>query len=142
MPDGSEDPADTDESPGSGTHGEEAIERLAGYLERVRGGEAPARVEAELLALLGSSHALAVLQEFALEDGPRRFSELEESLSISPSTLSQRLGEFVDAGLLERRSYDEIPPRVEYRATEATAALEPLFLYLSSWLDQHDVETP
>lgn len=94
-------------------------------------------LDSDVFELLGSTHALAVLREFALEGGPLRFSDLEESLSISPSTLTARLSEFVEAGLLERESFDEIPPRVEYRASERTEALVPVFVYLQLWADEY-----
>jgi DNA-binding HxlR family transcriptional regulator len=62
-----------------------------------------------------------------LSEGPRRFSELEHSCAgISPRTLSERLRALEDEGILERRSYAESPPRVEYELTEKGAALLPI----------------
>src|SRR5213078_5004488 len=62
-----------------------------------------------------------------LSEGPRRFSELEHSCAgISPRTLSERLRALEDEGLVERRSYPESPPRVEYELTEKGAALLPI----------------
>jgi DNA-binding HxlR family transcriptional regulator len=62
-----------------------------------------------------------------LSEGPRRFSELEHScLGISPRTLSERLRWLEAEGLVERRSYPESPPRVEYELTEKGAALLPI----------------
>jgi DNA-binding HxlR family transcriptional regulator len=62
-----------------------------------------------------------------LSEGPRRFSELEHScVGISPRTLSERLRALEDEGLVERRSYAESPPRVEYELTEKGAALLPI----------------
>ncbi len=118
----------------------DALERAD--LEEVREAddETAEEVTADLLALLGRTHALALLREFALGSEPLRFSDLESTLAVSPSTLSARLSEFVEAGLLERESYDEIPPRVEYRATEKTNALAPLFFYLDLWADRYDLE--
>src|SRR5580765_3684607 len=53
-----------------------------------------------------------------LSEGPRRFSELEHSCAgISPRTLAERLRALEDEGILERRSYAESPPRVEYSLT-------------------------
>ncbi|MFP8888352.1 winged helix-turn-helix transcriptional regulator [Natrialbaceae archaeon A-CW2] len=87
----------------------------------------------DLLELLERRHALAVLRAVATTPDSRRFSELEEEIGAAPSTLSARLSEFTEAGLLERESYDEMPPRVEYRPTEAATALAPLFTYLRLW---------
>jgi DNA-binding HxlR family transcriptional regulator len=62
-----------------------------------------------------------------LSEGPRRFSELEHSCAgISPRTLSERLRALEDEGLVERRSYSESPPRVEYELTEKGTALLPI----------------
>jgi DNA-binding HxlR family transcriptional regulator len=62
-----------------------------------------------------------------LSEGPRRFSELEHSCAgISPRTLSERLRALEDEGLVERRSYAESPPRVEYELTEKGQALLPI----------------
>ncbi|MCU4751490.1 helix-turn-helix transcriptional regulator [Halobacteria archaeon AArc-curdl1] len=87
----------------------------------------------DLLELLERRHALSVLRAVATTPDSRRFSELEEEIGAAPSTLSARLSEFTGAGLLERESYDEMPPRVEYRPTEAAMALAPLFTYLRLW---------
>jgi DNA-binding HxlR family transcriptional regulator len=62
-----------------------------------------------------------------LSEGPRRFSELEHScVGISPRTLSERLRALEDEGIVERRSYAESPPRVEYELTAKGAALLPI----------------
>src|SRR5213595_4098037 len=62
-----------------------------------------------------------------LSEGPRRFSQLEHSCSgISPRTLSERLRALEDEDLVERRSYAESPPRVEYELTEKGQALLPI----------------
>ena len=61
-----------------------------------------------------------------LADGSQRFCELERSLDgISPRTLSLRLRALEDSGIVERRTYPEVPPRVEYALTEKGSALVP-----------------
>jgi len=94
-----------------------------------------------LLALLGRSHTMAVL--FALvreEPRPWRYSELEDRLDVSPNTLSARLDELEGAGLIVRRSYDEIPPRVEYEATEKARDLQPVFAELRAWAAEYGMD--
>ena len=62
-----------------------------------------------------------------LSEGPRRFSQLEKSCSgISPRTLAERLRALEHEGMVERRSYAESPPRVEYELTEKGASLLPI----------------
>ncbi|HEY7454662.1 MAG TPA: helix-turn-helix domain-containing protein [Thermoleophilaceae bacterium] len=62
-----------------------------------------------------------------LAEGRRRFCELERSLSgISPRTLSLRLRALEAEGIVERHTFPEVPPRVEYSLTPKGDALLPL----------------
>ena len=88
---------------------------------------------AVLLDLLGKTHTMAVLSTFAFAEGPLRFSDLETELDIAPNTLSTRLQELTEAGLLDREAYDEVPPRVEYTSTEKAESLFPVFAHLHHW---------
>jgi DNA-binding HxlR family transcriptional regulator len=75
--------------------------------------------------IVSGKWTLLVLRDLA--DGPRRFSELERSLAgISPRTLSQRLRSLEEEGIIERRQYAEVPPRVDYRLTPKGADLVPI----------------
>src|ERR687886_1375682 len=74
-----------------------------------------------------------------LAEGRSRFCELERSLEgISPRTLSLRLRALEEEGILERRTYPEVPPRVEYALTEKGRALVPIIesmrTYGTEWL--------
>ena len=69
---------------------------------------------------------------------PWRFTELQRALDLSPNTLSTRLEELADAGLVTRTQYDEIPPRVEYTATAKAADLAPVFRELRDWAKVHE----
>jgi DNA-binding HxlR family transcriptional regulator len=76
-------------------------------------------------AIIGAKWTALLVHD--LSEGPRRFSELEHSCSgISPRTLAERLRELEAEGLVERRSFAESPPRVEYRLTEKGQALLPV----------------
>lgn len=92
-------------------------------------------------SLLGKAHTLEILQK-AIFDGeqPIRFGKFQDELDLSPNTLSRRLEELVEVGFLDRTQYDEIPPRVEYEATEQLAALEPMFRELASWIERYGME--
>src|SRR5229473_5177685 len=62
-----------------------------------------------------------------LSEGTSRFCELERSLTgISPRTLSLRLRALEEEGIVERHTFPEVPPRVEYALTEKGQALLPI----------------
>jgi DNA-binding HxlR family transcriptional regulator len=86
---------------------------------------------------------LLVIRDLAA--GSSRFCELERSLEgISPRTLSLRLRALEDEGIVERHTYPEVPPRVEYALTEKGQALVPLIddmrKYGTRWLLAGDAE--
>ena len=69
-----------------------------------------------------------------LAAGRTRFCELERSLAgISPRTLSLRLRALEDEGMVERQTFPEVPPRVEYSLTEKGQALLPLIEDMRSY---------
>ena len=78
-----------------------------------------------------------------LAEGHSRFCELERSLAgISPRTLSLRLRALEQQGIVTRRTFPEVPPRVEYALTEKGRALLPLIedmrRYGREWLGVQD----
>lgn len=84
-----------------------------------------------------------------LAAGNSRFCELERSLEgISPRTLSLRLRALEEEGIVERHTYPEVPPRVEYALTAKGEALVPLIedmrSYGTRWLlgEAADVAEP
>ena len=81
---------------------------------------------------------LLVIRDLA--DGRARFCELERSLEgISPRTLSLRLRALEEEGIVERRTFPEVPPRVEYALTDKGEALVPIVDamrdYGENWLE-------
>ncbi len=125
-------------------HAEEFIETiLSNETARPPGSERATednRTMSALLNLLGKKHTIVILHQFATGDEPLRFGDLEEAVDIAPNTLSNRLEELTDVGLLTRKAYNEIPPRVEYDATEKARELAPVFWYLGVWTERHDLE--
>lgn len=78
------------------------------------------------------------------EYGTQRFVELERRLgTISSKVLTQRLRQLERDGLVERRYYAEVPPRVEYDITELGRSLQPVFAAVGNWSEanMHAVET-
>ena len=75
--------------------------------------------------IISGKWTLLVIRDLA--EGPQRFCQLERSLAgISPRTLSLRLRALEDCGVVARRTYPEVPPRVEYGLTDKGRALVPL----------------
>ena len=75
--------------------------------------------------IISGKWTLLVIRDLAEES--RRFCELERSLEgISPRTLSLRLRALEECGIVERQTYPEVPPRVEYALTEKGRDLVPL----------------
>jgi DNA-binding HxlR family transcriptional regulator len=86
---------------------------------------------------------LLVIRDLAV--GSSRFCELERSLEgISPRTLSLRLRALEEEGIVERHTFPEVPPRVEYALTEKGEALVPLVedmrRYGTRWLFEDAAE--
>ena len=78
-----------------------------------------------------------------LADGSSRFCELERSLKgISPRTLSLRLRALEEHGIVERQTYPEVPPRVDYALTPKGEALVPLIEDMRAYGRRWLVDTP
>lgn len=78
-----------------------------------------------------------------LQYGRQRFVELERRIAtITPKVLTQRLRQLERDGLVVRTYHREVPPRVEYEATELGRSLIPIFASLNDWrvVNMHDVE--
>jgi DNA-binding HxlR family transcriptional regulator len=69
--------------------------------------------------------------------GMTRFDEFQKSLGIAPNMLTRRLTALVEAGLLERRRYNEHPPRDEYLLTERGRDFRPVMLAMMAWGNRH-----
>lgn len=66
--------------------------------------------------------------------GTLRYSELRREMSnITDAVLAATLKELIANGMVERKSYDEIPPRVEYSLTENGASVVPILQSICQW---------
>lgn len=73
-----------------------------------------------------------------LQDGPKRFSELQRSIGgISQKMLTQTLRSLERDGLVDRTSYAQVPPRVEYRLTPLGVTLFGPIAAVVQWAEQH-----
>ncbi len=109
----------------------------AGYVE-YRNDEAPSIKDLPLCPvettaqLIGSKWRLLILRD--LLGGPRRFGQLKKSIGgISQKMLTANLRAMEQAGLVVRRVYPEVPPRVEYELTALGASLQPVIGAMETW---------
>jgi DNA-binding HxlR family transcriptional regulator len=92
---------------------------------------------ARTLEIIGERWTILILRDLVV-DGPRRFQDFERSLAgISPNTLSARLKRLEDAGVVERRFYEQHPPRAKYLLTEKGRELRPVLKALLEWGRRH-----
>ncbi len=70
-------------------------------------------------------------------NGLKRFDEFQRSLDIAPNILTRRLRALVESGLLERRLYNERPPRYDYVLTESGRDFRPVVIALLAWGNRH-----
>jgi DNA-binding HxlR family transcriptional regulator len=88
--------------------------------------------DARALDLVGDKWTLLIVRD--LISGPRRFVELQRVLpGISTEQLRSRLNRMVADGMLTRKRYREVPPRVDYELTERAIALAPVLGELARW---------
>lgn len=84
------------------------------------------------LELVGEWWTPLILRDIVMFD-LTRFDDIQSSLGIAPTVLTNRLRQLVDRGLVERRQYSEHPPRFEYLPTEAAREFEPVLSALREW---------
>lgn len=95
-------------------------------------------VETTLL-IIGDKWKVLILRD--LIDGTKRFGELKKSIcSISQKVLTQQLRAMEDDGLVVRKVYAEVPPRVEYTLTELGLSLKPVLDSLCKWGEEYKIK--
>lgn len=86
-----------------------------------------------IIDVIGKKWSLLVVNAIG-NHGKLRFNEIMEELKgISPRTLSETLKELESAGLITRRQFNEIPPRVEYYLTKDGEGLREAMVPLLKW---------
>ena len=106
---------------GHGSHGEGAIN------------EQHAQAFQGFLELIGKKHTLDIIHVIIDNDGVSRFNQIMEGTGASPKTVTTRLRELCEEGILERTAYPEIPPRVEYSLTEKGEGTIPIMESIWNW---------
>jgi DNA-binding HxlR family transcriptional regulator len=90
---------------------------------------------AKALEVIGERWSLLIVR--SVMHGNRRFGEMQGSLGIARNVLSARLQRLIDEQILERRAYQESPPRYEYFLTEKGLDLWPALIALLHWGDRY-----
>ena len=75
---------------------------------------------------------------FFLENGTRRFGELQKLIPVmTKKTLTQHLRELEYHGIIHRKVYAQVPPKVEYSLTKHGESLKPILKLMSAWGSKH-----
>ena len=92
-----------------------------------------------MLQLIGEKWKPVIL--YCLKSEKRRFGELSARIpDLSRKVLTQQLKELEEDGLVLRKQYNEIPPRVEYELTELGKSLAPVLAEMEKWGMEHIME--
>ena len=87
--------------------------------------------------VIGMRWTAEILRDLFLQ-GPLRYQDFLDSLrGISPNTLSERLKLLEAEGVVERRFYQQHPPRAEYLLTKKGRALRPVLKAMYDWGEKH-----
>ncbi len=94
--------------------------------------ELPACPVETTLMLIGDKWKVLILRE--LMEGTKRFGELKRSIGhVTQKVLTAQLRDMEKKGLLTRKVYAEVPPRVEYTLTETGYSLKPILDSMVVW---------
>ena len=91
------------------------------------------------LTLIGDKWKVLILRD--LLSGTKRFGELKRSIgSVSQKVLTAQLRAMEASGLVSRKVYPEVPPRVEYTLTETGYSLRPILDAMWDWGEQYTAQ--
>ena len=89
------------------------------------------------LSLMDNKWKALIIGEILFE-GTQRFNELKKALpNISQKILTQNLRSMEDSGLIRRKVYAEVPPRVEYSLTDLGLSLRPIIDSMMKWGEEY-----
>ena len=102
--------------------------------------ELPACPVETTLSLIGNKWKVLILRD--LMPDKKRFGELKKSIgSVSQKVLTAQLRDMEECGLVSRKVYAEVPPRVEYSLTELGKSLNPVLNAMKNWGEQYKEKT-
>jgi DNA-binding HxlR family transcriptional regulator len=123
---------------------------LAATEQRIVGGDAMAKSAqacgcpvAAFQKMISGKYKLRIVWD--LQDGPKRYGEIRSGLlrgasgsaAIAPRVLSRELKALTESGLLDRRDYGVVPPKVEYRLTRKGKSFVPVIAAIRNWGARH-----
>lgn len=92
------------------------------------------------LMLIGDKWKVLILRD--LMNGTKRFGELKRSIGkVSQKVLTAQLRDMEAKGLVQRKVYAEVPPRVEYTLTETGYSLNPILEAMKVWGEDYKEKT-
>lgn len=98
--------------------------------------ELPACPVETTLTLIENKWKVLILRD--LLPGTKRFGELKKSIgSVSQKVLTAQLRDMANSGLVNRKVYPEVPPRVEYSLTELGQSLKPILDAMQNWGEEY-----
>jgi DNA-binding HxlR family transcriptional regulator len=103
----------------------------------------PACPVAAFQRLISGKYKLRIVWD--LKDGPRRYGEIRTGLlrgmdgsaEIAPRVLSRELKALTESGLIERKDFGVVPPKVEYRLTRKGRSFVPVIAVIREWGHRH-----
>lgn len=102
--------------------------------------ELPACPVETTLMLIGDKWKVLILRD--LMGGTKRFGELRRSIgTVSQKVLTAQLRDMEEKGLVNRRVYAEVPPRVEYTLTETGYSLKPILDAMQNWGEEYKTKS-
>lgn len=92
----------------------------------------------EVLDLIAAKWAVPIIIELRRVDAPLRYADLSRAVGpITPKELARQLRLLEGSGLIHRRVFPTVPPRVEYSLTELGLSLYPTLESLAKWASHH-----
>ena len=96
--------------------------------------------------LISGKYKLRIVWD--LKDGPRRYGEIRTGLlrgtdgsaEVAPRVLSRELKALTESGLIDRKDYGVVPPKVEYRLTRKGKSFVPVIAAIRDWGDRYLTE--
>ena len=110
------------------------LDTMEAFINEIK--ELPACPVETTLSLIGDKWKVLILRD--LITGTKRFGELKKSIgTVSQKVLTAQLRNMEENGLVHRKVYAEVPPRVEYSLTELGQSLKPILDAMQNWGEEY-----